>query len=36
MVGDVPALREHNREMFVGLLGLSDHEVLALRTDGVI
>jgi crotonobetainyl-CoA:carnitine CoA-transferase CaiB-like acyl-CoA transferase len=35
-VGDVPGLGEHNREVFVDLLGLTDDAVVALRTDGVI
>ena len=35
-VGDVPVLGEHNREVFVDLLGLTDDAVAALRTDGVI
>lgn len=35
-VADVPALGEHNREVFAGLLGLTDEEIVALQTDGVI
>jgi crotonobetainyl-CoA:carnitine CoA-transferase CaiB-like acyl-CoA transferase len=35
-VGDVPALGEHNREVFVGLLGLGDQDLQRLQRDGVI
>jgi benzylsuccinate CoA-transferase BbsE subunit len=35
-IGDVPAHGEHNAAVFAGLLGLSEDDVLALRTDGVI
>ena len=31
-----PALGEHNAAVYGGLLGLSDAEQAALRTDGVI
>jgi len=35
-VGNVPHLGEHNHEVFVGLLGLTDDDLLALRAAGVI
>jgi crotonobetainyl-CoA:carnitine CoA-transferase CaiB-like acyl-CoA transferase len=35
-VGDVPALGAHNRDVFVGLLGLSDEDLQRLQADGVI
>ena len=31
-----PKLGEHNREVYAGLLGLSDDEMAALQADGVI
>ena len=36
VVGDVPRLGEHNRAVFVDLLGLTDDDLLALRAAAAI